>query len=128
MIFRPDHNLQDLRAKIFPLKRRKVEAPEVAPSVILPVRRKERSLSSLVVSTPKVSTQTTTTGRRTKPVPRKASALRGSSFSIEKPIKKEEDPAKDRPDSSSSPETLKKFNQNTRQVIEINMSTSLCAC
>ncbi|XP_061970443.1 E3 ubiquitin protein ligase DRIP2-like [Populus nigra] len=113
---RPDHNLQDVRSKIFPYKRRKVEAPEVVESVTLPViRRKERSLSSLVVSTPKVSTQTTTTGRRTKPFPRKAAALRGSGFSIEKPIKKEHDHAEDSPESSSSPETPKKFNQNTRQ-------------
>uniref|UniRef100_A0A6M2EGG2 RING-type domain-containing protein n=1 Tax=Populus davidiana TaxID=266767 RepID=A0A6M2EGG2_9ROSI len=113
---RPDHNLQDVRSKIFPYKKRKVEAPEVVESVTLPViRRKERSLSSLVVSTPKVSTQTTTTGRRTKPFPRKAAALRGSGFSIEKPIKKEHDRAEDSPESSSSPETPKKFNQNTRQ-------------
>ncbi|KAJ6681259.1 E3 UBIQUITIN PROTEIN LIGASE DRIP1 [Salix koriyanagi] len=79
------------------------------------IRRKERSLSSLVVSTPKVSTQTTATGRRTKPFPRKAAALRGSSFSIEKPIKKEHDRVEDSPESSSSPETPKKFNQNMRQ-------------
>ncbi|KAG5246290.1 zinc finger family protein [Salix suchowensis] len=116
---RPDHNLQDVRSKIFPYKRRKVEAPEVVESVTLPVipviRRKERSLSSLVVSTPKVSTQTTATGRRTKPFPRKAAALRGSSFSIEKPIKKEHDRVEDSPESSSSPETPTKFNQNMRQ-------------
>ncbi|KAK9281202.1 hypothetical protein L1049_004097 [Liquidambar formosana] len=112
---RPDHNLQDVRAKIFPFKRRKVKAPEAVPSVTLPVRRKERSLSSLVVSTPRVSTQTTMTGRRTKAVARKSSALRGSSFSIEKPIKKEEDSVEDHPESSSSPETLNKFTQNVRQ-------------
>ena len=56
-ICRPDHNLQDIRAKFFPLKRRKVEAPEVTPTNSLPVKRKERSLSSLVVSTPKVLIQ-----------------------------------------------------------------------
>lgn len=116
MVNRPDHNLQDVRAKIFPFKRRKVKAPEAVPSVTLPVRRKERSLSSLVVSTPRVSTQTTMTGRRTKAVARKSSALRGSSFSIEKPIKKEEDSVEDHPESSSSPETLNKFTQNVRQV------------
>ncbi|XP_059625966.1 E3 ubiquitin protein ligase DRIP2 isoform X2 [Cornus florida] len=71
---RPDHNLQDVRAKIFPYKRRKVKAPEVASSVSLPVRRKERSLSSLVVSTPRVSTQTAMTGRRSKAVARKNSS------------------------------------------------------
>ncbi|KAF8392279.1 hypothetical protein HHK36_022621 [Tetracentron sinense] len=112
---RPDHNLQDVRAKIFPFKRRKVNAPEVVPSTSLPVRRKERSLSSLVVSTPRVSTQTSLTGRRTKAVARKAAALRGSSFSIEGPIKKEEVPVEDLPESSSSPETLSKIAQNRRQ-------------
>ncbi|KAF9686890.1 hypothetical protein SADUNF_Sadunf02G0036900 [Salix dunnii] len=113
---RPDHNLQDVRSKIFPYKRRKVEAPEVAEAVALPVtRRKERSLSSLVVSTPKVSTNITTTGRRTKPLPRKAASLRGANFSIEKPNNKEHVSVDDSPESTSSPETLKKINHNTRQ-------------
>ncbi|KAL7198681.1 hypothetical protein ACSBR2_021064 [Camellia fascicularis] len=112
---RPDHNLQDVRAKIYPFKRRNMKAPEAAPSVTLPVRRKERSLSSLVVSTPRVSTQTAMTGRRSKAVSRKASALQGSIFPIEKPVKKEEDSVEDRPESSSSPETLNKFTQNIRQ-------------
>ncbi|PSR94841.1 E3 ubiquitin protein like [Actinidia chinensis var. chinensis] len=108
---RPDHNLQDVRTKIFPFKRRKMKAPEVT----LPVRRKERSLSSLVVNTPRVSTQTAMTGRRSKAVARKASALRGSSCPIEKPAKKEEDSAEDREETLSSPETLNKFTQNIRQ-------------
>ncbi|KAG4928103.1 hypothetical protein JHK85_054589 [Glycine max] len=110
----PDHSLQDVRAKVFPLKGRKVKAPEVVTSVPLPARRKERSLSSLVVSTPRVSTQATMTGRRTKPT-RKASGLRSTSFSIEKPIKKEEDLLEDRPDSSSSPDTSHKFAHNSGQ-------------
>ncbi|KAK4344789.1 hypothetical protein RND71_034965 [Anisodus tanguticus] len=109
---RPDHNLQDVRAKVFPYKRRKVNAPEIVPSVELPVRRKEISLSSLVVSTPRVSTQTGMTGRRSKSVARKT--LRGSTFSIEKPLKKEEGSGEDHLDSSSSPETLNKFTQNIR--------------
>ncbi|XP_050265370.1 E3 ubiquitin protein ligase DRIP2-like isoform X2 [Quercus robur] len=112
---RPDHSLQDVRAKIFPSKRRKVNAPEVVPSATLPARRKERSLSSLVVNTPRVSTQVTMTGRRSRAVARKAAALQGSRFSIEKLIKKEEDSVRDHPDSSSSPETSNKFPQNTRQ-------------
>lgn len=111
---RPDHNLQDVRAKIFPIKRRKVRAPEAVPSVTLPVRRKERSLSSLVVSTPRVSIQSTMTGKRTKSVARKT-ALRGCSFSVEKSIKNDEDSVEDRPESSSSPESRKKFTQNVRQ-------------
>ncbi|KAL3367550.1 hypothetical protein AABB24_012002 [Solanum stoloniferum] len=110
---RPDHNLQDIRAKIFPYKRQKVQAPEVVPSITPPIRRKERSLSSLVVSTPRVSTQTGTTGRRSKSVARKA--LRGSTFSVEKPVRKEGSSGEDQLDSASSPETLNKFTQNIRQ-------------
>lgn len=112
---RPDHSLQDVRARIFPFKKRKVEAPEVAPSVTLPVRRKERSLSSLVVNTPRVTSQNAMTGRRSKAVARKTSALRGSRFPIEKPVKKEEDSAEDRAESSSSLETQNKLTQNVRQ-------------
>jgi len=108
--------LQDVRAKVFPLKGRKVKAPEIVTSIPLPARRKERSLSSLVVNTPRVSTQATMTGRRTKPS-RKASGLRSTSFSIEKPIKKEEELLEDHPESSSSPDTSNKFAQNSGQVV-----------
>lgn len=94
-----------------------MNAPEIVPSVTLPVRRKERSLSSLVVSTPRVSSQTGITGRRTKSVARKT--LRGSNFSIEKPLKKEEGSGEDQLDSSSSLETLNKFTQNIRQVSHV---------
>lgn len=95
-----------------------MKAPESVPSTTLPIRRKERSLSQLVVNTPKVSSQTTMTGKRTKGTARKASALQGSNFSIEKAVKKEEDSVEDRPESSSSPETLSKFAQNIRQVMK----------
>lgn len=90
-----------------------MKAPEIVPSVTLPVRRKERSLSSLGVSTPRVSTHTGMTGRRSKSVARKA--LRGSTFSIEKTIKNEEDSGEE-PDGSSSPDTLTKSSQSQRQV------------
>lgn len=103
---RPDHNLQDVRSKIFPYKRRKLDAPEAAPSLALPARRKERSLSSLVVSTPRVSPQMT--GKRSRVTARKTS--RGSSVSIEKQAQKEEDS-----ESSSSLETLTKFTQHIKQ-------------
>ncbi|GMJ01175.1 DREB2A-interacting protein 2 [Hibiscus trionum] len=112
---RPDHTLQDVRAKIFPLKRRKAKAHEILPPVTMPIRRKERSLSSLVVNAPKVSTQTTMTAKRAKGVARKASALRGSGFSVEKPVKRERDSVEDHQESASSPETLNKFTQNKRQ-------------
>ncbi|KAG9452541.1 hypothetical protein H6P81_005445 [Aristolochia fimbriata] len=109
---RPDHNLQDVRAKIFPLKRRKVKAPEVVSPVAIPVRRKERSLSSLVVSTPRVSTHSGLTGRRTKPVARRAATLKNSGFGINGSIKKEENTE---PESSSSPEYRNKISHNKRQ-------------
>ncbi|OIW11275.1 hypothetical protein TanjilG_28366 [Lupinus angustifolius] len=130
---RPDHSLQDVRSKVFPLKGRKVKAPEVVPSVPLPARRKERSLSSLVVSTPKVSSsQVNMTGRRTKPT-RKAGGLRASSFSIEKPIKNEDELLEDRSESSSSPDTSNKFAENTGQftyiiILEFCKVQSLSPC
>ncbi|KAE8696939.1 E3 ubiquitin protein ligase DRIP2 [Hibiscus syriacus] len=112
---RPDHTLQDVRAKIFPLKRRKEKEPKALPPVTLPTRRKERSLSSLVVNAPKVSTQTTMTARRTQGFARKASAFRGSGFPVKKPVKRERDSVEDHQESASSPETLNKFTQNKRQ-------------
>ncbi|XP_062023440.1 E3 ubiquitin protein ligase DRIP2-like [Rosa rugosa] len=111
---RPDHNMQDVRAKIFPFKRRKVSAPETMPSA-LPARRKERSLSSLVVGTPRVSsTQATMTGRRTKAVARKASTLQGSSFLVERSVNKEDGSGEDHAESQSSPEGSDKSGQNAR--------------
>ncbi|KAL8159586.1 hypothetical protein V2J09_001123 [Rumex salicifolius] len=105
---RPDHNLQDIRAKIFPIKRRKVEASEAALSVSPPAKRKERSLSSLVVSTPRVSVQAGVPGRRKRAYLRKSSATRGSSSSHEESPSKEEDLADGNVEGSSSPETLNK--------------------
>ncbi|XP_071720598.1 E3 ubiquitin protein ligase DRIP2-like [Rutidosis leptorrhynchoides] len=110
---RPDHNLQDVRAKIFPYKRRRVKAPEVTPSITLPLRQKERSLSSLVIGTPRVSTQTTMTGKRSRVGSRKKS--RGSSFSIEKSNKNEEDSMDDCQESSSSRETSNMMNRKAKQ-------------
>ncbi|KAL3849930.1 hypothetical protein ACJIZ3_011812 [Penstemon smallii] len=108
---RPDHNMQDVRAKIFPCKRIKLKAPEVVTPITLPAKRKERSLSSLVVSTPRVSSQGGMTGRRSKSIARKAA--RGSTFTVEKPFK--DDSMEDHPESSSSPEMLNKYTRNTRQ-------------
>lgn len=127
MYFRPDHILQDLRAKIFPLKRRKERASEVVSSITLPARRKERSISSLVVSTPRVSAQAATTGKRTKAVTRKH--VRGSGSFTKRNVKKEEELGDDHTESASSPETLQKFTQNKRQVkkvISAVLSLALC--
>lgn len=137
LICRPDHNLQDIRAKIFPLKRRKIDAPEitpevtpevtheVTPSISLPVKRKERSLSSLVVSTPKVPMQTGLTGRRSRALTRKAAALRGCSFSAEEPMKRD-DSTEDHPMSSSSTESLDRGARNKMQV-KTGMILIICA-
>lgn len=111
---RPDHILQDLKAKIFTPKRKRERAPEVVSSITLPARRKERSISSLVVSTPRVSAQTGTTGKRTKSLMRKD--VRGSGSFTKRTVKKEEEFGDDQTESGSSPETLKDFTQSKRQV------------
>ncbi|CAI0448987.1 unnamed protein product [Linum tenue] len=115
---RPDHNLQDLRSKMFPSKRRKVHpTTEVVTSVALPAKRKERSLSSLVVSAPKVPVQTNSTGRRSKAGPRKNPGLRGCSFTTEESNKDEEEDSAEEdhhPISSSSPESQNKIPQRKK--------------
>lgn len=121
IICRPDHNFQDIRAKIFPFKRRKIKAAEVVPPVSLPAKRKERSLSSLVVSAPKVSTQTGLTGKRTKTGTRKAPALRGCNFLLEESIKTEETYGEDNLVRSVSPSS-KMIAQNERQAWDIGHS------
>ncbi|CAA0816750.1 E3 ubiquitin protein ligase DRIP2 [Striga hermonthica] len=87
-----------------------VNSPEVVNPVALPAKRKERSLSSLVVSTPRVSTYTRMTGRRSKSIARKVS--KGSTFTTEKSVKNTVD---DPPESSTSPEMLSKLTQHIRQ-------------
>ncbi|EOA26370.1 hypothetical protein CARUB_v10023287mg [Capsella rubella] len=120
---RPDHILQDLRAKLFPLKRKKERAPEIVSSVSVPARRKERSISSLVVSTPRVSAQAGTTGKRTKTGTRKD--VRGSGSFTKRTVKKEEEFGDDQTESASSPETLQKFTQNRRQSSNAEPNQSL---
>ncbi|KAM0936639.1 putative transcription factor C2H2 family [Dioscorea sansibarensis] len=109
---RPDHSLQDIRAKIFPPKGKKVTAPEVTPSVPSPVRRKERSISSLVVNTPRIAAQSALTGKRTKTVGRRAATLSAPSPPINECAKKEND---DLMEDSGSLETLGKIIQNKKQ-------------
>ncbi|KAJ6434256.1 hypothetical protein OIU84_017873 [Salix udensis] len=82
------------------------------PSIALPVKRKERSLSSLVVSTPKVQIQNGLTGRRSKANARKAAALRGCNFTVEE--SKKEDSAEDNLMSPSSPGSPVKSIQKRR--------------
>ncbi|CAN6322295.1 unnamed protein product [Urochloa humidicola] len=71
---RIDHSIQYIRSKIFP-KKQKVEAAEVTPPVTSPIKKKERSLSSLTIHAPQVSVQKCLTKRRTK-----ASCLRNLSL------------------------------------------------
>lgn len=113
---RPDHNLQDIRAKIFPFKRRKINATEVPP-ITLPVRRKERSLSSLVISTPRVAAQTSLTGRRTKAARRASASSRGIGSTANESAK-EANNVEDRDESKkiNTSETLMKMAQNKKQV------------
>ncbi|KAI4329715.1 hypothetical protein MLD38_028068 [Melastoma candidum] len=107
---RPDHNLQDVRSRIFPVNGKKVDSPEDQTPVTLPSRRKEKSLSQLVVNAPTVLPSTALTGKRTKAV-RKVHASPGSA---EKPAAREES-SEDCPEKSSSPETIEKFAQTIRK-------------
>ncbi|CAL4943278.1 unnamed protein product [Urochloa decumbens] len=113
---RPDHSLQDVRSKLFPFKRKKIKAEEVSSPVSPPTKRKERSISSLVVNTPKVK-PTGLTGRRTRAVARKAAAaaaLRDLGPIIEDPVKKEIDSCDSH--SSSLPANLSKAPQTRKQI------------
>ncbi|XP_047326850.1 E3 ubiquitin protein ligase DRIP2-like [Impatiens glandulifera] len=110
---RPDHSLQDMRAKLFPFDRRKMKAPELVHSITtLPAKRKERSLSSLVVTPIVSSSHGQLTGKRSKPVGRKASSSR---FTSEKHAKKVDDYIEDDEESSSSPESIDRSTQHFRQ-------------
>ncbi|CAD6262219.1 unnamed protein product [Miscanthus lutarioriparius] len=73
---RPDHNLEDIRNKVFPIKKINVVAPKAVTT--LPAKRKQRSLSSLVLDTPSVVKRTGLTGKRTK-AKRRAAASRATS-------------------------------------------------
>ncbi|ESR33339.1 E3 ubiquitin protein ligase DRIP2 [Citrus sinensis] len=114
---RADHNLQDLRIKIFPSKRRNLDAPDSVSSVPLPARRKEISLSSLAISTPKSPVKSSSSGRRSKPVPKKTLVQEEYTSPIEEPIKDVEDP----PELSSEP--LCRNTQTKRQILSATESS-----
>ncbi|KAK3136933.1 hypothetical protein QOZ80_5BG0445290 [Eleusine coracana subsp. coracana] len=113
---RADHNIQDVRAKVFPFKRKKVNAEEAESPIALPVKRKERSISSLVVNTPRI-TPAGSTGRRTRAVTRKAAALRGLGPIIVDPPKKDNDKPNKETDNSNLLNSLSKAPQTRRQVL-----------
>ncbi|KAL6637260.1 hypothetical protein ACP70R_024832 [Stipagrostis hirtigluma subsp. patula] len=113
---RADHSLQDLRSKLFPFKRKKIKAEEVPSPVSLPSKIKERSISSLVVNTPKVK-PTGLTGRRTRAVARKAAtSLRDLGPIIEDPVKKENDSSDSYSQNSNLPANSGKVPQTRRQI------------
>ncbi|KAJ1266227.1 hypothetical protein BS78_08G135200 [Paspalum vaginatum] len=114
---RADHNIQDVRSKVFPFKRKKVNAEETESPVTLPVKQqKQRSISSLVVNTPRI-TPAGSTGRRTRAVTRKAAALRGLGPIIADPLKKDSDNSNKQTDNSSLLDSLSKVPQTRRQVL-----------
>jgi len=113
---RADHNIQDVRSKVFPFKRKKVNAEEAESPIMLPVKVKERSISSLVVNTPRV-TPAASTGRRTRVVTRKAVALRGLGPIIVDPLKKDNDNSNKQTDNSSLLDSLSKIPQTRRQLL-----------
>ncbi|KAG8658641.1 E3 ubiquitin protein ligase DRIP2 isoform X2 [Manihot esculenta] len=116
---RADHSLEDLKVKLFGSKREKTQAPavfssvaEAIPSFPLEGKRKERSLSSLVISTPKIGTKSLLPRKRLKSIARKSPALRESILAEELLVKKVDDCCHE---SLSSPETLSKILQAKRQ-------------
>ncbi|VAI21631.1 unnamed protein product [Triticum turgidum subsp. durum] len=112
---RADHSLQDVRSKIFPFKRKKIKAEDVASPDSPPNKRKERSISSLVVHTPRL-TPTGSTGRRTKVVTRKAAAaLHSLGPTVDNPVKKENSDKSAH--SSSLPANLGKVPKTKRQIL-----------
>lgn len=122
LIHRADHSLEDLKVKLFGSKREKTQAPavfssvaEAIPSFPLEGKRKERSLSSLVISTPKIGTKSLLPRKRLKSIARKSPALRESILAEELLVKKVDDCCHE---SLSSPETLSKILQAKRQVKE----------
>ncbi|XP_021290821.1 E3 ubiquitin protein ligase DRIP2-like [Herrania umbratica] len=113
---RADNNWREIRIKIFPPKRQKPKESEKMSLVPLPARRKERSLSSLVVSTPRVSAKSCLTGRRSKLTARKTIASQEPSLLNEEHVSKLEGLL-------SSPETYSKIAQNSRQNFNVGESS-----
>ena len=109
-----------MRSKVFPFKRKKINAEEAESPIALPIKRKERSISSLVVNTPRITTAGST-GRRTRAVTRKAAALRGLGPIIADPLKKDSDNSNKKTENSSLLDSLSKMPQTRRQVIKYSI-------
>ncbi|XP_022761109.1 E3 ubiquitin protein ligase DRIP2-like [Durio zibethinus] len=117
---RADNNWQDIMNKIFPSKEHKSKEPEGRILVPSPARRKERSLSSLVVSTPRVSAKSSLTVRRSKLTARKTIASQESPFLNEEHVSKLEE----LPKTLSSPQTYSKVAQNTMPLSDYSVGES----
>jgi len=109
-----------VRSKVFPFKRKKINAEEAESPIALPIKRKERSISSLVVNTPRITTAGST-GRRTRAVTRKAAALRGLGPIIADPLKKDSDNSNKKTENSSLLDSLSKMPQTRRQVVKYSI-------
>uniref|UniRef100_J3NEQ8 RING-type domain-containing protein n=1 Tax=Oryza brachyantha TaxID=4533 RepID=J3NEQ8_ORYBR len=119
---RADHNIQDVRSKIFPLKRKKINTEGIESPIVLPAKRKERSISSLVVNTPEI-TPKSLTGRRTRAATRKSAAALRDLGPIIPPVKKDSDNSNKNADNSSLLDSLSKVPQTRRQLLS-NAETS----
>ncbi|KAM0858470.1 hypothetical protein ACQ4PT_047813 [Festuca glaucescens] len=119
---RADHNKQDVRSKIFPSKKTKIDDAKAESPISLPIKRKERSISSLVVDTPRITTGLT--GRRTRAVTRKAAAaaLRGLGPILD-PVEMDNGSANKHADNISLLDRLSKVPQ-TRRKASSNAETS----
>ncbi|XP_074558851.1 E3 ubiquitin protein ligase DRIP2-like isoform X2 [Curcuma longa] len=112
---RPDHNLQDIKTKIFPPKRSKIEALEEISTPMIPIKRKEKSLSSLVVSTSHIATQTCSTGRRTKAVAKRAVNARDLRRSTNESSEKDDNIVDKYVEKSNSIEKMRKVSLKRKQ-------------
>ncbi|CAM8959321.1 unnamed protein product [Rhodiola kirilowii] len=106
---RPDHNLRELRAKIFRSRRIQAQSTYIEPEPLSAshVRRKERSLSSLGANAPQIRSGPGLTGKRMKLLTRRSNHIESSSF-LEKSNKKKDNNHKDLQKRSSSNEVLHK--------------------
>jgi E3 ubiquitin-protein ligase DRIP len=104
-----------VRSKIFPSKKTKIDDAKVESPISVPIKRKERSISSLVVDTPRITTGLT--GRRTRAVTRKAAAaaLRGLGPILD-PVEKDNGSANKHADNISLLDSLSKVPQTRRKV------------
>lgn len=129
-IVRPDHNLQELIAKTFSHKKKSVEVKTA--EVVIPAaaespkrREKSRSLSSLVISSPKVQTTVEVKGRRTKPATTKKQS--GTKFTQNKFTDNDSESSDDyRHERSTSPETVNKYTRRMRRVWDTIPRPLLC--